>query len=248
MTTKNELNPGSQEAIAAGCKPIPGYEGKYEVSRDGRVYSLSWEGGSMRKELKRNISKGSRNKIGYYTVRLHRNKITKTHFCGRLVLMSYIRLPNKGEEMNHIDGNTLNDCKDNLEWLTRSENQKHAIKNGLAQRPINPKTQLGKGKKYLFLHESGDWKFATCPEMQRVYGLDLSYINKMARRVEHYKSYKGWKVIEKPNPGSKEAKYFFCCCPVLDNSHGKGYLGTGNFVISERCKLHWHETISSNGG
>lgn len=54
----------------------------------------------------------------------------------------------------------------------------------------------------------------------------------------------GEKKVEKkaekpPNPGSDEAKKKGCLCPVLDNSHGKGYLGMkGTFVISGGCPLH----------
>ena len=45
----------------------------------------------------------------------------------------------------------------------------------------------------------------------------------------------------KPNPGSKEVREQGCLCPVIDNEHGKGYLGNGKqfgFVINENCSLH----------
>lgn len=45
----------------------------------------------------------------------------------------------------------------------------------------------------------------------------------------------------KPNPGSKEAREQGCLCPVIDNEHGRGYLGNGErfgFVINEDCPLH----------
>lgn len=45
----------------------------------------------------------------------------------------------------------------------------------------------------------------------------------------------------KPNPGSKEAGEQGCLCPVIDNAHGRGYLGNGErfgFVINEHCPLH----------
>lgn len=51
---------------------------------------------------------------------------------------------------------------------------------------------------------------------------------------------------ETPNPGSDEARKLGCQCPVLDNAHGRGWLGgvknkdTGEtlFVISGNCELH----------
>ena len=45
----------------------------------------------------------------------------------------------------------------------------------------------------------------------------------------------------KPNPSSKEAREQGCLCPVIDNEHGRGYLGNGErfgFVINEDCPLH----------
>ncbi len=42
-----------------------------------------------------------------------------------------------------------------------------------------------------------------------------------------------------PNPGSDEAIAQGCTCPVLDNAHGRGYMGISNvFVWSEKCPLH----------
>lgn len=42
-----------------------------------------------------------------------------------------------------------------------------------------------------------------------------------------------------PNPGSNEAIKLKCSCPVMDNGHGKGYMGQqGIFYINETCPLH----------
>ena len=45
--------------------------------------------------------------------------------------------------------------------------------------------------------------------------------------------------LEVPNPGSEEAIEAGCICPVLDNEHGKGYMGlSGVFVYTQGCPVH----------
>jgi hypothetical protein len=44
--------------------------------------------------------------------------------------------------------------------------------------------------------------------------------------------------MKTPTPGSKEAIALGCTCPIMDNSNGSGYLGSGQFWMSEGCKLH----------
>lgn len=40
------------------------------------------------------------------------------------------------------------------------------------------------------------------------------------------------------NPGSPQAREMGCCCPVLDNNRGEGYMGTDRFVVSFDCPVH----------
>jgi hypothetical protein len=45
---------------------------------------------------------------------------------------------------------------------------------------------------------------------------------------------------ENPSPGSDAAIERGCCCPVIDNGHGNGYMGMeGVYVIAEGCPLHF---------
>jgi hypothetical protein len=70
-------------------------------------------------------------KDGYFESTLFKhNKPTwfRTH---RIVAQAFCDNPDNKPEVNHIDGNKLNNCADNLEWCTSSENQLHAYRTGL---------------------------------------------------------------------------------------------------------------------
>lgn len=44
---------------------------------------------------------------------------------------------------------------------------------------------------------------------------------------------------EPPPPGSDAARALNCLCPVLDNSHGRGYMGIeGVYIYSANCPVH----------
>ena len=55
----------------------------------------------------------------------------------RIVAKEFIPNPNHKPEVNHIDGNKMNNSVSNLEWVTRSENAKHAVKHGLQPKGLS---------------------------------------------------------------------------------------------------------------
>ena len=116
-------------------KDIQGYEGLYAVTDDGRVWSYPKQRSSkfgkwMKLQLFTNTK--NRNKShSQYTVGLYKNKSRKTFQVHRLVAQTFIPNPNNLPQINHIDGDSLNNRINNLEWCDNSHNLKHAVETGL---------------------------------------------------------------------------------------------------------------------
>jgi len=73
----------------------------------------------------------------YRGVALSKDGRVRCFSIHRLVATAFIRPPLPGEEANHKDGNGLNNSPRNLEWMSPSQNMRHALDTGLAQ-PQNP--------------------------------------------------------------------------------------------------------------
>lgn len=112
-------------------KEIPGYEGAYLISSRGRVKSLKRKGKTKNIILKTATSKGKKRKEGYHTVALSMGGISSTHFIHRIVAKVFLKKPKGIWQINHKDGNKLNNSVENLEWCTCKKNILHATKSGL---------------------------------------------------------------------------------------------------------------------
>lgn len=99
-------------------KPIKNYEGLYEVSTDGQIRScdriIICKDGKV-KTLKGRILKPGHGKYGRNQYSLTKNGIKESVRGYRIVAETFIPNPNNLPEINHIDGNNLNDRVENLE-------------------------------------------------------------------------------------------------------------------------------------
>lgn len=126
-------------------KPVPEYEGIYEVSDHGRVRSLDHVG-RYRDGTRLNrgrVLKPDAKKYGHQYVNLSRDRRRAKAYVHRLVLLAFIGPAPAGAEACHNDGNASNNRLDNLRWDTHSENNRDQVKHGT--HPWASKTSCPRG-------------------------------------------------------------------------------------------------------
>lgn len=156
-------------------RDIEGYEGIYQISDCGRVKSLErmvpW--GKGIRHIKERYLRPDIKKNGYLFYHLHPGDGTEnSEYAHRLVAQAFITNPFHKKDVNHIDGNKLNNCVDNLEWATRSENQIHAynVLKRTREHPIGWDNKLAKHIVQLNLDGSFVEKWASSRDFQRQTG------------------------------------------------------------------------------
>lgn len=114
-------------------KDIKGYEGLYQVSNFGEIYSHI-----SKKKLKPMVD----NK-GYKRINLYLNRKIKNVQIHRLVAEAFIPNPNKYPVVNHKDENPLNNHVKNLEWCTYEYNNNYMNRNKKLSKSLKGKVTLG---------------------------------------------------------------------------------------------------------
>lgn len=175
---------------------VPGFECDYQVSNLGRVKSLQrMSRGSSPRRLAERILPGKIRHDGYRVVGLSSEKGKSGFAVHRLVAMAFIDNPGNALEVNHKDGNKLNNHVSNLEWVTHRENMLHAIRIGANQ------SQGANNKQFKGAIKS------TCIRT----GKQKTFIGKKSLRLEGFspssvyavingrvKSHKGYRFIREP--------------------------------------------------
>lgn len=96
-------------------KDIEGFEGRYQISSWGRVRNKDGM-----------ILKPYTNNKGYVKISLQEGRRAIKKRIHRLVAQAFIPNPYNLPQVNHKDGNKQNNSYTNLEWVTNSENLRHA--------------------------------------------------------------------------------------------------------------------------
>lgn len=194
-------------------KPIPGYEGLYEVSTKGRVKKL--ERVTVRKNgrkyhKKERILKSWTNYKGYLCVNIYSNEGKQKYATiHRLVAKAFIPNPDNKPQVNHKDEVKTNNCVENLDWMTAKENNNYgtrieritkAIDKDTrkaiceAARKVNskPVTQYSKDEKFIKV-------WSSIAEAGRQLGFSHSSISKAARGAQKQAYGYIWKYVKNNN-------------------------------------------------
>ena len=132
-------------------KDAPGFEGFYQVSNEGhfrsvdRTVIVKTKNGKDKpthfrsRLLKEYIENGKRSNIKRSVyVAFSVNGKHYRRYIHRLVAEAFLEKTKGAVEVNHIDGNRLNNSVANLEWVTKKENIDHAFEHKLikTEKPV----------------------------------------------------------------------------------------------------------------
>ena len=116
----------------------------------------------------------------YLSYHLSYSGIKKNVFIHRLVAEVFIDNPEKKPQVNHKDGNKLNNNASNLEWVTQNENVQHMYDLGLkTYKPLHYKGKFGKDhnrSKSVICVETGK-KYGSMSEAARNLKIDNSSVS-----------------------------------------------------------------------
>lgn len=121
-------------------KPIPNLNCQYIASNFGKIRTtIEFIDNPLNNHIRRQRNKHYKkdsligpklSKKGYQRVNLNK----KTYFVHRLIALTFLPNLHNYQQINHIDGNKINNNINNLEWVSNQQNRNHAVKNNLVMR------------------------------------------------------------------------------------------------------------------
>lgn len=175
-------------------KDIEGYEGLYQVSNKGRIKSVArvlQRKNGVKLPLPEKILSFTKSKPTKrhpkirYSVQLWKENEKRLLSVHRVVAKAFIPNPKNKPQINHIDGDTTNNCIENLEWVTAQENVRHAFENGLIKPNLKAlkSKALKAGEVIRGVHrETGGYaEFSSIHEAARALGVTVMSISNVVR-------------------------------------------------------------------
>lgn len=186
-------------------KDIPNYEGFYQISNFGRVKRLQRAISccyNSTKIIKEIILRQELTKKGYLRVSLFKNGLKQKKFTHNLVLLSFIGFE-KNKTTNHKNGIKFDNNIQNLEWVTQSENCKHAYRIGLSKIKKGKEShRFGKygalnkhSKKVLRINGEETIEYESMSIAAKENNLKLANISKVCYSVRHTCGGFKWKFV-----------------------------------------------------
>ena len=111
-------------------KCIPEFP-NYRITKDGKVLSCYVPKTNIPSDTWTELNQVYDKSCGYMIVTLCHEGVRKNKRVHRLLCEAFLPNPENKTQVNHIDGNKLNNCLLNLEWVTPKENSRHAVDTGL---------------------------------------------------------------------------------------------------------------------
>lgn len=95
-------------------KDVKGYENIYGITSCGKVWSYKYK----------KFLKPAANRDGYLRVKLYKDNEKKIYYIHRLVAEAYIPNIDNLPEVDHIDNDKSHNYVNNLQWITRRDNNR----------------------------------------------------------------------------------------------------------------------------
>lgn len=143
--------------------------------------------GEIRNKTKGNLLTPFKTTNGYFRIRISNKSTYQLHY---LIALHFIDNPNNYTEINHINGNKLDNFIENLEWSNRSLNMIHAYKKGLAKNSLIDKKGENNYKAKLKNEDVSKIKQLLSQNVKQIEIAKMFNVSKMT--ISNIKNNKSW--------------------------------------------------------